>query len=279
MPPPDGRRQPRLGKPRRAPPAPIERYNGSMQDSPPGFQSRLTSAFVSRFGTLLLLFGALLLGLGGLMQLSRALRMSAVEEGFTAPSFDASLVAASGTDSAPNSAAGQPTPSPSPAPIPERIEIPAVNIDTEIVEVGWEARIVNGANQGNVWQTADYAAGLHLGSAGLGEPGNTVISGHNNIAGAVFGELHVVEPGDIVYLTAQGTQRAYEVESKFVLWEEGASPERRSVNAQWIAPTPDERLTLVSCYPPWGNTHRVIVVARPVAGEALPDLSEGEAAR
>jgi sortase A len=39
----------------------------------------------------------------------------------------------------------------------------------------------------------------------------------------------------------------------------------RRKNAQWIMPTGDERLTLVTCWPyEWpGNSHRVIVVARP----------------
>jgi LPXTG-site transpeptidase (sortase) family protein len=151
--------------------------------------------------------------------------------------------------------------------IPERIRIPRVGIDTDIVEVGWESRIVNGENEGNVWQTADNAAGLHKGSARLGEPGNTVISGHNNIGGSVFRELHAVEKGDIVHLDAEGQSRAYVVEYKFVLWEEGATTERRKANARWIDSTPDERVTLVSCYPPWGNTHRVVVVARPLEGE------------
>ncbi len=40
--------------------------------------------------------------------------------------------------------------------------------------------------------------------------------------------------------------------------------EVRLKNAQWMQPTPDERLTLISCWPYWTNTHRVIIVARPV---------------
>jgi len=37
----------------------------------------------------------------------------------------------------------------------------------------------------------------------------------------------------------------------------------RQENARWIAPTDDERLTLVTCWPYTNNTHRVVVVAKP----------------
>jgi sortase (surface protein transpeptidase) len=59
----------------------------------------------------------------------------------------------------------------------------------------------------------------------------------------------------------------YIVTEKYILQEAGMPAEVRRRNAQWIMPTADERLTLVTCWPyNWpGNTHRVIVVARPEA--------------
>ena len=42
----------------------------------------------------------------------------------------------------------------------------------------------------------------------------------------------------------------------------------RLANAQWIEPTTDQRLTLVSCWPYETNSHRLIVVAVP--GGARP---------
>ncbi len=247
-----------------------------MDEPQQGLAARLAAPFVSRFGSLLLVFGAVLLLLGGAMQFSRLQHLEAVESQSAVPDFEASLSEAASQPTA--AAAAEPTASPTPA-YPTRVEIPEVGIDAEVVEVGWEARIVNGEAQGNVWQTADYAAGLHRGSAGLGQVGNTVLSGHNNIAGAVFGELHQVEEGDLVYLSTEETRLPYRVEHKLVLWEEGASDERRRMNARWIQPTPDERVTLVSCYPPWGNTHRVIVVARPMQGQVLPGLDQGAVVR
>jgi sortase A len=41
--------------------------------------------------------------------------------------------------------------------------------------------------------------------------------------------------------------------------------EVRIANAKWIQPTSDERLTLVTCWPYTNNTHRLIIVARPLA--------------
>jgi sortase (surface protein transpeptidase) len=42
----------------------------------------------------------------------------------------------------------------------------------------------------------------------------------------------------------------------------------RMSNAQWILPSEDHRLTLISCWPYESNTHRVIVVAKLLSVEA-----------
>jgi sortase A len=44
----------------------------------------------------------------------------------------------------------------------------------------------------------------------------------------------------------------------------------RMQNARWIMPTPDERLTLVTCAPDAQSTHRLIIVALPVASPVSP---------
>jgi sortase A len=135
-----------------------------------------------------------------------------------------------------------------------------------VVGVGWEARVVNGEFAGNEWQTADNAAGFHTSSAPAGMVGNTVISGHNNLGGAVFRDLYKADIGDLLTLRdASGRQYDYQVVESFVTREVGASASERRDNTQWIRPSPDERVTLISCFPPWSNTHRIIVVAFPVA--------------
>jgi sortase (surface protein transpeptidase) len=59
--------------------------------------------------------------------------------------------------------------------------------------------------------------------------------------------------------------RNYRVDQKLILAEAGQPSAARQANAQYINPTTDERLTLVTCCPPTCNTHRLIIVARPVS--------------
>lgn len=168
----------------------------------------------------------------------------------------------------PTSVPPNPTPLP-PAPpqpgetAPTRLVIEAVGINSEVIPVGWQIVEENG-RQYSIWEVADFAVGWHKTSALLGQPGNTVMAGHNNINGEVFRDLVNVELGDRVVTYAGEKKFEYEVTFKTIVKEKGEPPEVRQRNAQWIAPTADERLTLVTCWPYTSNTHRVIVVAQPV---------------
>lgn len=161
-----------------------------------------------------------------------------------------------------------PTPAPVPTPTPpgppanappDRIVIPAIGLDAPVVPVGWEL-----TEEGLVWQVADYAVGWHDTSAYPGHEGNIVLSGHHNIKGQVFRYLINLEPGDEVILYVGETAYRYLVAEKHLLEEKGMPEEVRRRNARWITATEDERLTLVTCWPYTSNTHRLIVVARPL---------------
>lgn len=151
-----------------------------------------------------------------------------------------------------------------PAGLPERLRIPTVGIDTSIIPVGWQLVQQNG-RQYTIWDVADYAVGWHETSARIGEPGNTVMAGHHNINGEVFRDLVNVEVGDEIIIEAGGEERIYRIELKTIVKEKGEPIEVRRENAKWIAPTTDERVTMVTCWPYTNNTHRVIVVAKPLA--------------
>lgn len=144
---------------------------------------------------------------------------------------------------------------------PTRLVIESVGIDSQVIPVGWQVVEQNG-RQYSIWEVADYAVGWHKTSALLGQPGNTVMTGHNNVKGEVFRDLVNVEIGDKVTVYADERQFEYVVDFKTIVKEKGEPLEVRQRNAQWIAPTNDERLTLVTCWPYTSNTHRVIVVAR-----------------
>jgi sortase A len=160
-----------------------------------------------------------------------------------------------------------PPPAPAPNPpaggngVPTHLVIPSVGIDANVIPVGWQMVEQNG-QQYSIWQVADYAVGWHQTTAVLGQPGNTVMAGHHNVNGEVFRDLVNVEVGDAITIYSGDQPFEYQVELKTIVKEKGEPIEVRQRNAQWIAPTTDERITLVTCWPYTNNTHRVIVVAK-----------------
>jgi sortase A len=149
---------------------------------------------------------------------------------------------------------------------PTRIVIPKIDLDSQVVEVGWRVEKRDGQLV-SVWNVADYAAGFHRGSAYPGHIGNTVLSGHHNIKGEVFRYVVDLEPGDEVILYVGERPYRYAVEEKLVLPDKYVSAEQKRENGKWIRYFPDERLTLVTCWPYTDNTHRVIVIAKPLLDE------------
>jgi sortase A len=161
-----------------------------------------------------------------------------------------------------------PTPTPTLTPVPPaadppaRIVAPAIKLDAKVVPIGWKTVIQDGKAV-SVWEVAEYAAGWHKNSSLPGGGGNIVLSGHHNIKGEVFRYLVDLNPGDTVTLYADNRPYTYTVEARFVVLDKGVSEEQRQENARWIGPFPDQRLTLVTCWPYTNNTHRVIVIAKP----------------
>ena len=154
-------------------------------------------------------------------------------------------------------------PPPAEAP-PTRVVAPAIELDARVVPMGWEMVDTDGAMVAE-WIVPKKAAGWHLNSALPGHEENVVLSGHHNIEGKVFRYVVDLDPGDEITLYADDTAYTYLVAEKYILKEAGMPLSTRKKNAQWIMPSGDERLTLVTCWPyEWpGNSHRVIVVARP----------------
>ena len=146
---------------------------------------------------------------------------------------------------------------------PIRIVAPAIGLDAPVVPVGWRTLLLGG-KQVNVWVVAEHAAGWHKGSASPGQVGNTVVSGHHNMAGEVFRYVVDLKLGDQVFLHTDERIFTYTVESRMVLSDRDEPETVRHENADWIGSFPDERLTLVTCWPYNDNSHRVIVVAKPV---------------
>ena len=142
----------------------------------------------------------------------------------------------------------------------DRIVIPAIDLDSAVVELGWH---INRDASGQIfseWDFANNAAGWHKNSALPGEGGNVVMSGHNNIMGAVFRELDQLDEGDEVFVYSGVRAFMYEIERVMVVPEVYADAAQRAANAQWIEQFDDNRITLVSCWPRDDNSHRIIVI-------------------
>ncbi|MCX2728019.1 sortase [Thermomicrobium sp. 4228-Ro] len=157
-----------------------------------------------------------------------------------------------------------PTPTPKPKlPPPTRIQIPSVGIDAPVVEVGYKVVEIEGV-QVIEWEVAEYAAGHHNTSANPGEGGNIVITGHNDWKGEVFRTLEHVKLGDEVILTSDAGVFRYRVTEIHYRKEVGVPLEERIATGRFLDPMPEERVTLVTCWPYGIDDHRIIVVAKPV---------------
>ena len=117
------------------------------------------------------------------------------------------------------------------------IKIPAIGVDHPIVQGDDEAALKDGVGQ-------------HPGSALPGSDGNLVLSAHNDIFGEIFKHLDQLSIGDEIIILTQSERFTYLVEEMMVL-----KPDAVEVLELGIDPI----VTLISCYPYWIDTHRIIV--------------------
>ncbi len=181
--------------------------------------------------------------------------------------------------SAPTATAA-PTATPEPLK-PVRMTIPDLKIDAKVVDMGWEV-VQTKSGPVSQWVIPKNAAGHHINSANIGVPGNLVISGHNNIYGRVFMQISQAWNNDkatkvdaftekstaltgreIVLYDENGAAHTYVITDFYRLKDTGVSNEQRIKNGRFILPTDDERLTIITCWPPTNNTHRLAVIAKP----------------
>lgn len=147
--------------------------------------------------------------------------------------------------------------------IPDRIIIPSINVDAPVIPMEVRTIQFNGSNY-TQWDTPnEYAVGWHRTSALLGLPGNTVLNGHHNVYGEVFGSLVQLRSGALIELYSGDHIYKYIVAETLLIPERFRPLQERMSNSGWIAQTRDERITLITCWPKESNTHRVIVIAYP----------------
>lgn len=171
------------------------------------------------------------------------------------------------------------TPSPNATPLPpavppDRLVIPAIQLDAPVVKTG-ETRYTINNTVYIQWTVPDkFAAGWSPESGYPGRPNNIVLFGHHNVNGAVFANLYKLTEGDQITVYSQDKAYTYTVSAIKKVKERGATLDEMVKNSVWIQPTSSEQLTLVTCWPPWQTTYRLIVIATPQnASQAASPLS------
>ena len=144
-----------------------------------------------------------------------------------------------------------------------RLVAESINLDTPVLEEDWKV-VERAGKPTKLWNIPENAAGWHQDSKLPGQGGNIVLSGFHNIKGEVFRYIVDLKPGDFLTLYMGDESYRYKVVDRLILKEKGEPPEVRQQNARWIGQVNEERLTLVTGWPYTGNTHRVVVIARPI---------------
>ncbi len=148
--------------------------------------------------------------------------------------------------------------------VPDRLVIPAIGVDAPVVPIHYKTVVYLDKSLQQWLAPNKFAAGWQDTSAMLGLPGNTVLNGHHNAYGKVFKDLLLLEIGDTIQVYSGDRVFDYQVAARMLLPERYQPLEVRMANAQWIMPSTDERLTLITCWPADSNNARVVIVAFPV---------------
>lgn len=147
----------------------------------------------------------------------------------------------------------------------ERIEIPAIAVNSPVVTVGWQVDRTNGSPSASAeWDLPGPAVGWILTSALPDRPGNIILYGHNNMYGSVFRNLGKLTAGDALSLQTAQASWHYQVDRVVFLPVLLATAGQRQAYQAYLADTTLPRLTVISCWPPESNTYRLIVIAYPV---------------
>jgi sortase (surface protein transpeptidase) len=153
---------------------------------------------------------------------------------------------------------------PDQAAAPVRLQIPDVELDVPVTPMGWIVAMVDGKRT-TVWDVPENAAGWHLNSSGAGTAGNVIISGRQAGGAAIFAPLALgeIQLGQEVWLTdSDGLIFVYTIEEiTDPIPVASATAEEEARAAAYLANSDDAKLTLITGWPDFTTTHRVIAVA------------------
>jgi LPXTG-site transpeptidase (sortase) family protein len=142
-----------------------------------------------------------------------------------------------------------------------RLYIPTIGLNTSIQESPFTLETDPWGEPYLLWGSVPNAAAHISASGNPGEGTNIVLLGHNNMEGAVFRDLPLLQTGDDLTLVTDQAMHHYRVKDRQILLVAGREPEFEAELASFLALTRSEQVTLISCWPDYSNTHRIIVVA------------------
>lgn len=143
----------------------------------------------------------------------------------------------------------------------QQLAVPGTDVMASIgiPAIGLDLPIRHGTDEGTLGRGVGHLAGSSLPIGGEGT--HAVLTGHSGLVGSsMFDDLHDLEVGDDVVLTALGAVARYEIDSIEVVTPDSTAGLR-------IEPGED-RLTLVTCTPIGVNSHRLLIHA-----QRVPDVS------
>lgn len=130
----------------------------------------------------------------------------------------------------------QPTQSPQG---PLNISIPAIGVQSAVVT-------------GDSWDALQRGVGYHVGSANPGQPGNMVLSAHNDVYGEIFRHLEDLKKGDKIIVTTQARKYVYVVTNSEVV-------DPTDVRVMDNTRKDSVQVTLITCHPYRVDTRRYVV--------------------
>ncbi|EPH44337.1 hypothetical protein STRAU_2595 [Streptomyces aurantiacus JA 4570] len=115
--------------------------------------------------------------------------------------------------------------------------------------------------QGTATGTLKKGLGHYAGTAQLGQKGNFAVAGHRRTYGDPFKDFPELRPGDAVVLTDGATWFTYRIDKKPYRTLPGDIGVIDPVPRKSGYREPGRYLTLTTCEPEWGHSHRLIAWA------------------
>lgn len=144
-----------------------------------------------------------------------------------------------------------------------RVIIPAADINAPVLTVGMLPATTAGEQE---WNIARYAVGHHNNTGTPGHGQNIVFSSYASNYGRIFATLDKAIPGSKITLYEGDVAHDYTVVSQKLVKATNPSTHEQIKNDVSIAPSTNEQVTFITCWPPSGSdrySNYLVVIAKP----------------